>query len=506
MKEKREDPPNPAARAVLKEKFGFDGFRPGQERLVGSVLAGRDTLGVLPTGGGKTLCYQLPAFMMSGLVVVVSPLISLMQDQVDRARRLGLRAASLTSQDPKDAQKRNERAIADGALDLLFCSPERLEARRLRGLLTSSPVSLITIDEAHCISEWGHEFRPAFRRIMRLREIVPAPVLAVTATATPAVRDDITRVLGMTDPLRVVTSFDRPNIRWLVARQRTGQERIRAMVRLIRRAPPECEDRALIVYAPTRRQVVSVRRALASQGVIGDAYHAALPSEERQTVQQRFMSGESNVVVATCAFGMGIDRGDVWAVFHYAFPGSLESYYQEAGRAGRDGAESIALGFVHRDDWKVPEAFLERSYPPPRDILLLLRKIGSRGGAARFSSSGALIGPGSANVPHLKWLMRSGALRLDPALAEWIDSWPDGEADGPPVINGPAFTLTGRPPNLGPLVAVRRQAADRLRGMQRYCGRRGCRRMALLRYLGEDPGRRSCGSCDRCERGRGFLA
>ena len=153
MKEKREDPPNPAARAVLKEKFGFDGFRPGQERLVGSVLAGRDTLGVLPTGGGKTLCYQLPAFMMSGLVVVVSPLISLMQDQVDRARRLGLRAASLTSQDPKDAQKRNERAIADGALDLLFCSPERLEARRLRGLLTSSPVSLITIDEAHCISE-----------------------------------------------------------------------------------------------------------------------------------------------------------------------------------------------------------------------------------------------------------------------------------------------------------------------------------------------------------------
>ncbi len=506
MNAKREDTPNPAARAVLKEKFGFDGFRPGQERLVSSVLAGRDTLGVLPTGGGKTLCYQLPAFMMSGLVVVVSPLISLMQDQVDRARRLGLRAASLTSQDPKDAQQRRERAIADGALDLLFCSPERLEARRLRGLLTSSPVSLITIDEAHCISEWGHEFRPAFRRIMRLREIVPAPVLAVTATATPAVRDDITRVLGMTDPLRVVTSFDRPNIRWLVARQRTGPERIRAIVRLIRRGPPECADRALIVYAPTRRLVVSVRRALASQGVIGDAYHAALPGEERQTVQQRFMSGESNVVVATCAFGMGIDRGDVWAVFHYAFPGSLESYYQEAGRAGRDGADSLALGFIHRDDWKVPEAFLDRSYPEPRDILKLLRKIGSRGGATRVTSPATLIGPGSANVPHLKWLMRSGALRLDPALAAWIDSWPDGEADGPPATDGPVATLTGRPPDLGPLLAARQQAVGRLRAMQKYCGRRGCRRMALLRYLGEVPGRRSCGSCDRCERGRGFLA
>ena len=502
MKPEPEDQPNPAARSVLRDKFGFDGFRPGQEQLVGSVLSGRDTLGVLPTGGGKTLCYQLPAFMMPGLVLVVSPLISLMQDQVDRARRLGLRAASLTSQDPKDTQRRAEEDLAHGRLDLLFCSPERLEARKLRSLLTSSPVSLITIDEAHCISEWGHEFRPAFRRIHRLREIVAAPVLAVTATATPAVRDDIVQVLRMTDPFRVVTSFDRPNIRWLVARRRSGADRIRAMVRLIRRAPPECAERALIVYAPTRRLVVNVRRALASLGVIGDAYHAALPAGERQTVQQRFMSGKSNVVVATCAFGMGIDRGDVWAVFHYAFPGSLESYYQEAGRAGRDGEESMALGFVHKDDWKVPASFLERAYPRPRDVLRVLARIRSRASAARALPPATLLGAGAAKAPHLKWLMRSGAIRVDPALAEWIDDWPDREAGGPPAVAGPPVTLTGDAPDLGPLVTARRQAVGRIRAMQRYCGRGGCRRMALLRYLGEVPGRRSCGSCDRCERRR----
>ena len=430
--------------------------------------------------------------MLDGLVLVVSPLISLMQDQVDRARRLGLRAASLTSQDPRPAAHAADgiRESARGTLDLLFCSPERLEAARLRRLLAASPVSLVTIDEAHCISEWGHEFRPAFRRIRRVRPIVRAPVLAVTATATPAVRDDIVQVLGMTDPVRVVTSFDRPNIRWLVDRRPAGAERIRAMVRIIRRAPAECAERALIVYAPTRRLVVSVRRALASHGVIGDAYHAALPKDERQAVQQRFMSQQ----VQRGRRHLRLRHGDRPRRCLGGLPLRVSRDRSRATtrRPGGRGATAPPR-------WRSGSSTPATGRCPSRSCSgRVHRRRRSCGSSAKLRSRGGRAHPAAPPPP---WSDRdrrtcptSGGscvpapLELHPELAPWVENWPDGEAEGPPRIpRGPLLELTGEdPPDLGPLLSARGQALARLRAMQRYCKGRRCRRMALLRYLGGD--------------------
>ncbi len=322
---------------ILRRHLGYAGFRPGQEDLVRAALAGRDALGVLPTGGGKSACYQVPALALGGLTLVVTPLISLMEDQVARARKAGLSAARVSADQSAETRRATLAEAAAGRLDILFVAPERLRLVGFLDALAKADVRLLVVDEAHCISQWGHDFRPAYREIGRLRAGLECPVMALTATATPAVREDIAQSLELRRPLDVVRSFDRPNLSWSVLRAGDHRDRIRRLYALLRATPGTA-----LAYAPTRRVAEGVRDALAGFGVRTEVYHAGLAGGERTRVQEAFMSGAARLVVATNAFGMGIDKPDVRFVAHLDLPKSVEGYYQETGRAGRDGEPSTA--------------------------------------------------------------------------------------------------------------------------------------------------------------------
>jgi ATP-dependent DNA helicase RecQ len=327
-----------AARRVLEQHFGHPRFRIHQLKVLGPLLSGRNVLAVLPTGAGKSLCYQVPALLGDGLTLVVSPLISLMQDQVGALRRRGIAAAYVNSQ--LDAKQR--RVVLDagvnGQLSLLYCAPERLASltRRLRAADTR--LSLLAIDEAHCISEWGNEFRPVYRRLGVFRSLLGhPPTIALTGSATPAARSDILRVLRIPDAEVLVTSFDRPNLAFLTKKVGDDRERFALIRARVRDAAG-----ASLIYTPTRRLTELVTRALLRTSVRAAPYHAGLSPGIRRRVLRAFLSNQVNVIVATSAFGMGIDKPDVRQVLHWGPPPTLEAYYQEAGRAGRDGGRRSA--------------------------------------------------------------------------------------------------------------------------------------------------------------------
>ena len=347
------------ARTVLRERFDYPDFRPPQLRAVQSVLSGNDSLIVLPTGGGKSLCFQVPALMRNGLTIVVSPLISLMKDQVDALQRRGIAAAFINSTlSASDVANRMGQA-RDGTLKLLYLAPERMDAGRTLPKLVEIGVTLLAIDEAHCISEWGHDFRPSYRRIGSIRERLGSPqTVALTATATPPVRDDIVRQLRLTAPDVVVGGFDRINLTYHVAPTRTQQDKDKAAVQWLRDAPGPA-----IVYAPTRKVVERVTSMLVRARIKAVAYHAGLDDTVRQQGQDAFMKERARVIVATSAFGMGIDKPDVRLVVHHAMPGSLESYYQEAGRAGRDGLPSTCVLLHSYPDRFTHEFFIANANP-----------------------------------------------------------------------------------------------------------------------------------------------
>ena len=323
------------AEQALRRVFGFEQFRGVQSLVVERVLAGRSTLAVMPTGAGKSLTYQLPATMLKGTCVVISPLIALMHDQLRAARANGIRAATLTSVD--DDRMATIEAFRAGELDLLYVAPERASQPHFRELLSKSPVALFAVDEAHCVSEWGHDFRPDYRQLRPLMDAFPeVPRLALTATADERTRADILQQLGIPADGLVISGFDRPNIRYAIRHRENGA---RQLTQLLAEQPGPG-----IVYAPTRRKVEDLAATLAGRtGRVVLPYHAGLPPQERAANQAAFVASEDMVIVATIAFGMGIDKPDVRFVAHAGIPKSIEAYYQETGRAGRDGDPALAV-------------------------------------------------------------------------------------------------------------------------------------------------------------------
>jgi ATP-dependent DNA helicase RecQ len=347
--------------STLSARFGHTSFRAGQEELVAAVLDGHDVLAVMPTGSGKSLGFQLPAVLLPGTTLVVSPLISLMKDQVDELNRRGICAVALNSALSTDARRDALRAARTGGVRLLYVAPERFAFDHFTRILSELPVARFVIDEAHCVSEWGHDFRPDYRRLRAAAEACRRsdgqagrpPVAAFTATATPEVRDDIVDLLGLETPRIVVAGFDRPNIQLRVRPVAGEWEKHQILPHLV-------GVRRALVYAATRRNAESAAQTLRLAGVAAAAYHAGLSDAERSRVQDEFASGRARVVCATNAFGMGIDRPDVEAVIHLDIPGSLEAYYQEMGRAGRDGRPAIATLLWNYADVKTRQFLIDR--------------------------------------------------------------------------------------------------------------------------------------------------
>lgn len=377
------------ARALLRERFGYPDFRPGQTDAVASVLAGRDTLVVLPTGGGKSLCYQVPALLLDGLTVVISPLISLMKDQVDALAARGLPATFVNSTLSAAEVSARMARVQRGEVRLLYVAPERFDLGTTAERLRAVGVRLLAVDEAHCISEWGHDFRPSYLRVREVRERLGAPpTVALTATATPEVREDIARQLALRDPALVLTGFDRTNLTYHVIPTKNDAAKDATLVELL----GEHREGVAIVYASTRKTVERIATMLQRSRVPALAYHAGLDDAHRAEVQDAFMSERTRVIVATNAFGMGIDKPNVRLVVHHAMPGTLEAYYQEAGRAGRDRAPATAY-LLHAFPDRFTHEFFIKGALPERETVAAVYDA-----CRRLADAAGLVGADAAAI------------------------------------------------------------------------------------------------------------
>jgi ATP-dependent DNA helicase RecQ len=490
-------PPEAALAALLSKHFGFTTFHPGQREPIDAVLAGQDAVVVMPTGSGKSVCYQLPAMVLDGITLVVSPLISLMKDQVDGLVERGLPATCLNSSVSMDDTAARVGALRQGRTKLVYVAPERFRNARFKELLGDLNVSLLAIDEAHCISQWGHDFRPDYLRMGEVVKTLPkARIIALTATATPEVRDDIIKQLGLgtggRQPPRVcVRGFKRDNLRLVVHQAASHAGKLERIRRILAEFPTG------IVYCSTRKQVERVGTMLQSLGLSPLIYHAGLPDEQRTRAQERFMKGELPVVVATNAFGMGVDRADLRCVIHWDIPGSVESYYQEVGRAGRDGQLSHCELLYNYADVGTQQFFLDGSNPEPKLVQDLWQEVRH------------LLAKGHQTCSLEAWgeqlLVTDNKITVNTCMglyerAGLIERVVEAGNRCYTTRLSPDGDLTRLRALLPAIEEKRRRDLRKLDLMVSYVHTRKCRHQFILDYFGEaaPAARTACGHCDYC--------
>jgi ATP-dependent DNA helicase RecQ len=472
-------------RQLAKERFGYDELRPGQEEVIRLALEGHDTLSVMPTGFGKSAIYQLAALFINGPTVVVSPLIALQKDQVDFIAAQGVAEAAVVNSTVRVPEKRETFEDLDsGNLEFLFLSPEQLANEETLSKLKQNPPSLFVVDEAHCISEWGHDFRPDFMRLGSVIEALGRPrVIALTATASPHVRDDIVKRLGLKDHRVVVWGFDRPNIHLSVEKCPDAATKTRVLVQRVKDAP-----KPGIVYVATRGHAEEIAERLGKENIDAVFYHGGLKSADRHRIQDEFMGGKRPVIVATNAFGMGVDKSDVRFVYHYDIPESIDAYYQEVGRAGRDGEAASAILLYRPEDVGVRRAMAAGGKLTVDQVEELINQIDGR-----------------SQPVHPKTLVEDTELsrtKVHAAITRLE------EAGAVALVEGGQVVTTGQTIDATELAeqtvaeqeAFRQYRIGRVELMKDYAETFDCRRRYLLHYFGEDLAK-PCGHCDNCETG-----